>query len=101
MVSIKELRKNKSMTQKELAQALGISRVTISKYEAGLRAPGMNMIMKICDVFGCTTDYLLGRTRFPYPKLTRLEEKLLGAFYAAERSEQQAVWEILEKYMDL
>ena len=82
MVSIKALRKSKSMTQKELAQALGIS-------------------MKLSDVLGCTTDYLLGRTIFPYSELTTLEDKFLGAFFAADRSEQQAVWKILEKYMDL
>ena len=101
MVSIKALRKSKSMTQKELAQALGISRATVSKYEAGLRTPNMDMIMKLSDVLGCTTDYLLGRTRFPYQKLTTLEDKFLGAFFAADQSEQQAVWKILEKYMDL
>ena len=43
MVSIKALRKSKSMTQKELAKALGISRATVSKYEAGLRTPDMDM----------------------------------------------------------
>ncbi len=101
MVSIKALRKSKSMTQKELAQALGISRATVAKYEAGLRTPNMDMIMKLSDVLGCTTDYLLGRTRFPYPKLTTLEDKFLGAFHAADQSEQEAVWKILEKYMDL
>ena len=101
MVSIKALRKSKSMTQKELAQALGISRATVSKYEAGLRKPNMDMMVKICDVLGCTTDYLLGRTIFPYPELTTLEDKFLGAFFAADRSEQEAVWKILEKYMDL
>ena len=93
MVSIKALRKSKSMTQKELAQALGISRATVSKYEAGLRTPNMDMIMKLSDVLGCTTDYLLGRTT--------LEDKFLGAFHAADQSEQEAVWKILEKYMDL
>ena len=101
MVSIKALRKSKSMTQKELAQALGISRATVAKYEAGLRTPNMDMIMKLSDVLGCTTDYLLGRTRFPYPKLTTLEDTFLGAFFAADQSEQQDVWKILEKYMDL
>ena len=101
MISIKALRKSKSMTQKELAQALGISRATVSKYEAGLRTPNMDMMVKICDVLGCTTDYLLGRSRFPYSKLTTLEDKFLGAFFAADQSEQQAVWKILEKYMDL
>ena len=101
MVSIKALRKSKSMTQKELAQALGISRATVAKYEAGLWTPNMDMIMKLSDVLGCTTDYLLGRTIFPYSELTTLEDKFLGAFFAADRSEQQAVWKILEKYMDL
>ena len=101
MVSIKALRKSKSMTQKELAQALGISRATVAKYEAGLRTPNMDMIMKLSDVLGCTTDYLLGRTIFPYSELTTLEDKFLGAFFAADRSEQQAVWKILEKYLDL
>ncbi len=78
MVSIKALRKSKSMTQKELAQALGISRATVAKYEAGLRTPNMDMIMKLSDVLGCTTDYLLGRTSFLQP--TGVSSKLFGKY---------------------
>lgn len=58
---IKELRKNKKMTQSELAESLGISASAVGMYEQGRRQPDSEMILKICSVFGISTDYLLGK----------------------------------------
>src|SRR5690606_41423361 len=56
-----QLRKQNKMTQEQIAKRLGIHRGTYSNYEANKRAPDYEMLQKIADVFGVTTDYLLGR----------------------------------------
>lgn len=52
-------RKNQEITQEQLAEELGVSRQTISKWEAGTSYPEMEKILQICDMFGCSMDLLL------------------------------------------
>jgi len=49
-------------SQKDLADYLGKSRQAVSYYCCGGSAPDLETLAKIADYFGCTTDYLLGRT---------------------------------------
>ena len=53
------LRKIHDMSQEELADAIGVSRQTLSKYETGESLPDIEMCMLIADVFGVTIDDLL------------------------------------------
>lgn len=48
-------------TQKTIADAIGISFGTYRNYEQGLREPNNEILCKLADYFGVTTDYLLGR----------------------------------------
>lgn len=57
---IKNLRKSKKITQEQLAQIIGVERSSIGKYETGTQ-PSTDIIARIADYFGVTTDYLLGR----------------------------------------
>lgn len=45
-------------TQDEVADALGISRTILSKYENGLTVPGGNIAVKLAGFYGVTTDYI-------------------------------------------
>lgn len=56
------LRKQKGLSQYELADRLGYSRGQIANYEQGKREPDYETLRKIADFFDVTTDYLLGRT---------------------------------------
>ena len=56
---LKELRNIKGMTQEELAEKLDVSRQSISKWEGAQSIPDMNKILKLSEVFGVSTDYLL------------------------------------------
>jgi MerR family transcriptional regulator, light-induced transcriptional regulator len=58
---IKELRKKKGYTQKELAQLLGIGQTTVANYEQGTRIPDAEKLQKMADLFEVTLDYLVGR----------------------------------------
>ena len=53
------LRKIHDMSQEELADAIGVSRQTLSKYETGESLPDIEKCMLIADVFGVTIDDLL------------------------------------------
>lgn len=57
-----ELRKEKGISQKEAAAALGISQALLSHYEKGIRECGQSFLIKAADYYGVTCDYLLGRT---------------------------------------
>ena len=48
----------KGITQKELAEKIGISRQTVSKYIAGTALPGYTILKRIADVFNCTVEDL-------------------------------------------
>ncbi|MDE6788733.1 MAG: helix-turn-helix domain-containing protein [Ruminococcus sp.] len=54
-----DLRKKAGMSQEELAEKLGVSRQSVSKWEMAQSTPDLNRILKMSEIFGVTTDYLL------------------------------------------
>ncbi|MFD0871330.1 HTH-type transcriptional regulator immR [Chlamydia abortus] len=58
---IKSLRDKAGLSQKRLAESLGISNVQLSRYETGDRKPDPDTIKQIADFFDVSVDYLLGR----------------------------------------
>ena len=62
---IKEVRKQRNITQLKLAMDLHTTQNTISRYESGEREPGISELVKLADYFGVSVDYLLERTENP------------------------------------
>ncbi len=58
---LKRTRESKGITQIEIAEKLGINRVTYTGYENGKHQPSLDILIKIADYFQTSTDYLLGR----------------------------------------
>ena len=58
--TLKELRQNAGLTQKELADRLWLSKATVSYYEQSARYPSPEILVKIAEVFHVSTDHLLG-----------------------------------------
>ena len=54
-----DLRKKNGWSQEELAEQLGVSRQSISKWESAQSVPDMNRILAMSRLFGVSTDYLL------------------------------------------
>jgi transcriptional regulator with XRE-family HTH domain len=57
---LRKLRKEKEMTQAELAIVIGKSTSSIANYEVDLRQPSLGMLVMLAKFFGVSTDYLLG-----------------------------------------
>ena len=56
---IKDLRKARGWTMKELAVRLGVGPTHLNKYESGLHAPPLEKLTQLADLFGVTVDYLV------------------------------------------
>ena len=71
MLRIKDLREDKDMLQKEVADLLNISQTNYSKYELGKINIPINTLKKLALIFDTIIDYLLGLTneRKPYPRV--------------------------------
>lgn len=67
---IKDLREDKDLSQKEMAEYLQIHQTTYSDYERGNLNVPVAILHKLADFYGVSVDYLIGRTNIkePYPK---------------------------------
>ena len=57
---LKELRLENHFTQREIAEKLGVAQVSYLHWEQGKTEPSIDNICKLCEIFGVTSDYLLG-----------------------------------------
>jgi len=64
---ISDLRKKNGWSQEELAELLDVSRQSISKWESAQSTPDMNRILKMSEIFGVSTDFLLKDEMEPAP----------------------------------
>lgn len=62
---LRELRTQKHLTQEQVADKLGITRPAYTAYEAGKRQPDYSSLRQLADLYGVTTDYLLGQNNTP------------------------------------
>lgn len=76
-VRLKQLRKQKGWTQKELASKAGIRFPQLNKYECGLHTPPAEKLVELAQILGTSVDYLLTGSRAePIPlRNTRLLER--------------------------
>lgn len=94
MERLRELRLKRGMTQTQVGDLIGVSCVTIGRYEAGEREPSNAKIAALADYFGVSVDYLMGHDEQPQtaPKystdqrkeivLKKLEKKSLAQLEA-------------------
>lgn len=92
--NLKSARKKSGKTQKEVADLLGVGQSTYKNYECGLREPNGDTIVALANLFGVSTDYLLGRPTAQPP--TDALERLF-----TEKSFSALEEELLRKYMEL
>ena len=106
---IKKERENLNLTREDLAKKLGVSYSAIAMYEQGNREPNNEIILKMCEIFNCTIDYLMGKSiyRTSQEELKNylkkeIEEDLIKNLKALELDEnelEQAITAFLDNYI--
>lgn len=95
---IAEQRKLLGLNQEELATKLNISQKSISKYENGARRPSYEVLIAMADIFGVSTDYLLGRDKFCVEYANSKEKEQKKPFNTNEN--ERNLLEIYRNYKD-
>lgn len=79
--NLKKLRKGRGMTQSELGSKIGLSKAVISKYETGLGYPSFDVLIRIAQFFGVSTDFMLGVSGNKSLDITGLTESQAEAIH--------------------
>lgn len=78
MNRIREARKAKGLTLKELGKAIGVAESTVSMYENGKREPDNSTLVKIANTLEVSTDYLLCQVDDPQEKKEVQQSEIPG-----------------------
>ena len=81
---IAALRRQKGLSQAQLANLLGVSPSAVGMYEQGRREPSADTLVALSEVFGVSVDYLLTGRAFPEER-QQLEALLLSRIAAAQQ----------------
>lgn len=87
---LKQLRKEKGLTQVTLAGTLGVSKGTVAMWETGKRMPGFNMLARLSELFDKRVDYIIGISE-DHRSVTLTEEEVA----------QLGEWAVEEDYEDM
>lgn len=96
---IRDLRKEKKMSQSELAKMLAVSQTTVTAWETGKAEPSSSAITSLADYFDVTTDYLLGRPDKKEKKSVELsDDDVIMTYQGKELSNEDK--EIIRRLMN-
>lgn len=100
MNRLRELRQKRGWRQEDLAQLLNARQQTVGRYETEERSLDVETIHKLCDIFGVTADYLLGRSEMPSPEISAEEWAVVAALRLADERTRQLVALALEPWTE-
>ena len=87
------------MTQRQVAAVINVRNTAVSQYERGDRQLDPEKICVLCDLFGCTADYLLGRAESPMRVISDEDARILAAYHDATPRDRALVDQILAATM--
>lgn len=99
MNRIRDLRTAAGWTQAQLGKRIGAAKSTVSGYESEERQLTPPLINLLCDLFNCTSDYLLGRSQMLQPEVSSEDQQLLRAYHSLPLVIRQAVDGLLAPYL--
>lgn len=91
---LKILRTQTNMSQKELAEHLFVSQQSVAKWETDKSTPNPDMIARIAELFGVSSDYLLGISESISSSLPHDPETVSAMEEAFERPEMRALFSV-------
>jgi len=88
---LRELRKDRKMTQADVAKHLQIARETYTRHESGEREMTYDSLIKLAELYGVSVDYLLGRHNGHPAMLSDSEISLIDTFRKLDERGQRSV----------
>ena len=76
---LKELRKERNLTQEDIGNLCGVAKNTVSNWENNANQPSFDIVKKLAQYFGVTIDYLLNFTQNDVDNMERLKQALKQA----------------------
>ena len=102
---IAEKRKEKSLTQQELADVLGISNKTISKWECGNGLPEVSLMMPLCEALGISVNELLSGEELHNTYAEKAEENFIELIKEKEKTklsnQKLILWQIISVFLTI
>lgn len=95
--NLKNLRKQKGLSQEELAERLHVVRQTVSKWEKGLSVPDADLLIRIAEILETSVSTLLGDTVAPSEDKNIVAHKLeqLNALLAEKNRQSRRIWKVV------
>ena len=87
---LKNLRKEKGLSQSELASLVGLNKAVISKYENAMSYPPYDSLIKLASIFRVSTDYLLGVEKKKSLNIDDLTDKQIDTLIAIVNEYQKS-----------
>ena len=104
---LKLLRREKGISQQALAEAMGVSQQSINNYENKTIEPDFDLLKRLADYFGTTTDYILdyADTRYPIEDTTAYhlnadESDLISRYRALNPKERACVKQVIDTLLE-
>lgn len=106
MLRLKELRKQKHISQQALAKAVGSSQSSINSYENNVYEPDITMLIKLANFFGVSIDYLICNNEIPYPvksaeryMLNEKESEFIEIVRKISPEQEAILFEIMKQFV--
>ena len=100
--NLKTLRETNRVTQRQLAEAIGVSQQSVNKYENHNIEPDVQTLIRIADFFSTSVDYLIGRTSKPVFELScslsEEEQELIQKYRMLTSYQQECVRIVTNSY---
>lgn len=103
--NLKQLREAASVSQKQLANAIGVSQQSINKYENHKIEPDIGTMIRIADYFNTSVDYLIGHTEIQRKieatsvwELNDEERKILCGYRKLSAKKRKSIAMIIDSY---
>lgn len=106
MKNLRELRKNKKLSQQKLGERLHVSQQSIHKYENNITSPDIETLKLMAEEFNTSVDYLLGLTEIAHKiepvtetMLNKEEIELLETYRKLNKSQKELIYKISSEFV--
>lgn len=94
---LRNLRLSRQISQKDFAKTIGVSQQTVASWEIGRTEPSNDALRKLSEIFGVSTDYLLGNERSPQYIFSSEESQLVNDYRQLSDKSKKLIRSMIEQ----